>query len=315
LKDLLYRSFSKAGGDRLAWRLTPNSLRIICYHGVCDDGLAGEAWMPSYFVTRSAFEFQLEYLQRNTTVLALSDGVKRLTEGTLPRGAVSITFDDGYANNLQLAAPLLRQYGTPASIFLSTDYIETGELYPFLKLKFLRLAHRDLPLPEYKSSPVDTVRNAAAAYWPETEAKLTNAQRETLRPMTVNEVRALDSSLIELGAHSHTHAIARNETPERRRDEVQISVRKVAEWTGHPQQVFSYPNGEAGDFGDPEKQALRVEGVPAAVTGIGGFNRWPCDLFELKRYPVTLYHDESRFRAEVSGFRTMLLSMSGTRVL
>jgi peptidoglycan/xylan/chitin deacetylase (PgdA/CDA1 family) len=246
-------------------------------------------------------------------VLPLSEGVRRLRERYLPRGAVSITFDDGYANNLHLALPLLERYGMPAAIFLATAYIETGGWYPFLKLKLLRLRHGDLSLPDYKSSPVDAVLEATARYWPDVEVSLTSDQRETLRPLRVGDVSTADRKLIEFGAHSHTHGIPRNENLKRRSEEVRISVRKVAEWTGRPVQIFSYPNGELGDFGEPDKEALQAEGIRAAVTGIGGANRWPCDPLELKRYPMTLHHDEWRFRAEVTGFRTFLLSAAGNR--
>jgi peptidoglycan/xylan/chitin deacetylase (PgdA/CDA1 family) len=313
LIDLLYKSFSGLRADRLAWKLSGDRLRILCYHGVCEDRLAGEPWVPSYFVTRSAFDSQLQYLHRNASVLPLSDAVRRLREQSLPAGAVSITFDDGYANNLHLALPLLQRYRMPAAVFLSTAYIESGDWYPFVKLKLLRLKDRSLTLPEYKSNPVDTVLQAAASHWPPVEASLTSEQRETLRPLTVSEVRGADSALIEFGAHSHTHGIARNETPERRGQEVRVSVGKVAAWTGRRAGIYSYPNGESGDFGEIEKEALRAEGITAAVTGIGGANRSSCDPLELKRYPFTLHHDKWRFRAEVTGLRSTLLSVAGSR--
>jgi peptidoglycan/xylan/chitin deacetylase (PgdA/CDA1 family) len=240
----------------------------------------------------------------------LTESVERLQTGSLPRGAVSITFDDGYANNVAIAAPLLAKYGMTATVFLSSAYIESGAWYPFLQLKMLRLGDKSLQLPEYKSSPVDDVLRAAGAHWPAVEGRLTSDQRESLRPLSVAEVRAADFQTIDFGAHSHTHGIPRNEHPERRRAEVLTSVRKVAEWTGRPVAAYSYPNGGRGDFGDIEKEALRAAGVPIAVSGIAGANRWPCDPLELKRYPLTLHHDSSRFRAEVTGFRTLLLSVA-----
>ena len=294
--------------------MSGSRLRVLCYHGICDDRLAAEPWMPSYFVTRSAFERQLEHLSASATVLPLADAVSRLKSGSLPPNAVCFTFDDGYANNLYLAMPLLQKYSAPASIFLSTAYVESGDWYPFLKLKFLRLADQSVSLPDYKTSPLDAVLASAAPLWPHVEARLTQAQRETLRPMTVGEVRAADPTIIEFGAHSHTHIIPRNETTERRRTEVRESVRKVAEWTGRTVRIYSYPNGEARDFGDIEKEALRNEGVTVAVSGIAGANRHQCDPLALRRYPLTLQHDEWRFRAEVAGLRTLMLSIIDGRV-
>jgi peptidoglycan/xylan/chitin deacetylase (PgdA/CDA1 family) len=132
--------------------------------------------------------------------------------------------------------------------------------------------------------------------------------REALRPCTVAEIRRVKSGLVEFGAHGHTHAIGRNETVERRRHEVCVSVSKVSEWTGRPVRFFCYPNGESGDFGDIEKTSLRLAGVRAAVSGIGGANTAASDLYELRRYPVTIDHDDVRFRAEIAGLRTALIS-------
>ena len=268
--------------------------------------------MPSYFVTRSAFEAQLRYLRRHTQVLPLNEGIRRLRQNSLPPAAVSLTFDDGYANNLSVALPLLERYGLPATVFLTTRCVEAGEWYPFLKLKLVRSRHPTVALPLYKTSPVDEVARAVEPYWRAVEADLTSAQREALRPATISEIRSADRRLLDFGAHSHTHPIARNETLERRHEEVARSVQKVAEWTGSAP-VYSYPNGEAGDFGEPERAALQAAGVEAAVSGIAGSNRWPSDLLALRRYPLTLHHDGPRFRAEATGVRTALLALRQRR--
>ena len=116
VKDFLYKSFSKAG-DQAVWLLDSGRLRILCYHGVCLDRLATEPWMPEYFVAQSAFEKQLQYLQRNASILPLSEAVTRLQDGSLPPRSVSITFDDGYEDNYIYAFPLLKKFGFSAVIF------------------------------------------------------------------------------------------------------------------------------------------------------------------------------------------------------
>lgn len=318
LKHLLYSSFSQFGGDRLLWNLHPNRLRILCYHGVCPDRLARESWMPSYFVSESAFEAQLGYLRRTASVLPLGEAAMRLRSNSLPPRPVCITFDDGYANNVQAAYPLLRKYEMPATIFVSSGYVDSADLFPFLKLKLIRLEIQKsggdpgaYPLPEYKCNVLDTVKTAADRCWEQLRLSLTPDQRDSLRVMTAEELQSLDASLIEIGAHSHTHCILRNESRTRREQEIRVSIRRLSDWGGKAIRVFSYPNGEPGDFDDWDKEILRAEGVEAAVTGIGGANGPETDLLALKRYPVTLQHDNSRFRAEVCGFRNAMQSLAG----
>ncbi len=317
MRQLHYKSFSKMRADRLVWRLDSSRLRILCYHGVCEDRLANAAWMPHFFVTESVFESHLQYLQRHACVLPLEEASVRLRNGSLPPRCVSLTFDDGYANNLHLASPLLQKYGMSAVIFLSSAYIESGELFPFLRLKLIRhIAGRDLPegaLPDYKTVPLDVVTERAEPWWAKVKTQLTDDQHAALRPLTIQEVKTLDTRLISLGAHTHTHCILSNERSERRSEEIRTSVRMVAAWGGQPVRLFSYPNGQRGDFDESDKQILRREGVDVAVTGTAGANSSRIDPLALRRYPIGIFHDdESSFCAELTGFRSVLRSVAGS---
>lgn len=316
LTHLAYQTFANSGGDRLVWAINPHRLRILSYHGVCDDYLGREAWMPRYFVTKSAFENQLQYLERHARVLPLGEAIDRLKNGTLPPRSVSITFDDGYANNLQLAYPLLHKYRMSATVFVSSDYTSTGELYPFLKLRFIRLHARHFPrellvpvYADYKSLPVDCLIQSIAPCWAAIKKMLTRDQYRTLRPLTPDEIRSA-CSFFEFGAHTHTHCILENETTSRRREEIGTSIATVSKWTRRRVLFFSYPNGQVGDFGEVDKQMLRAEGIEAAVTGIAGANRTGSELLALKRYPVGIDHDRASFSAEVTGFRTAVRSVA-----
>ena len=317
VQHVIFQSFVASGCDRLVWRLRPKQLRILCYHGICADSLAGEPWVPSYFVTQSAFERQLQYLQRHANLLHLSQAVACLRDGSLPPRCVSITFDDGYANNLELAYPLLKKYQAPATVFLASAYMESGEIFPFLKLKLIKLSGRDgcepsLPPPlDYKANPLDLVVQRAKPHWERLAPHLSDYQRRTLRPLTVEEVQLADPRLIEFGAHSHTHCILTNESRLRRREEILTSIDKVEQFTGRRVLLFSYPNGQREDFDELDKEVLRSRGIEAAVSGMAGANDGRADALELRRFPVGMYHGDAGFRAEVAGFRAALLAVRG----
>jgi len=314
LNRAFYRLITRSGADKLLWRLDSRRLRILCYHGICADELKGAPWIPDFFVTRSEFERQMRHLQTNARVLPLAEAAARLRAGTLPPRSVSITFDDGYANNLHLAYPVLESLQLPATIFLSSGYVESGDFYPFLKLKLIELKTRSLAappaLPSYKSAPLDLVLERIAPWWEQTKAELTGIQRETLRPLTAAEIRAFPPDLVEFGGHGHTHCILGNEQPQRRRREIVDCISQIAAWTKRAVRLFSYPNGQPRDFSPADQKILQAEGITTAVSGIAGANGTHADPLALQRYPVGMYHDQDGFRAEISGLRTAILRMS-----
>jgi peptidoglycan/xylan/chitin deacetylase (PgdA/CDA1 family) len=269
--------------------------------------------MPGCFVARSAFEDQMRYLATHTRILPLSEAVRRLCDGSLPTRAVSITFDDGYANNMEFAYPILQKYSASATIFLSSAYMESGEIFPFLKVKLIKLALGAKLSPdalyEYRSTPLDLVMERVDRWWGDVKSRLSSDQWGALRPLTVDEVRSSDTKLVDFGAHSHTHCILKNEIGERRRDEIRLSINKVSEWTGRRVSLFAYPNGQHRDFGEADIKVLESEGIQAAVTGISGANSFKADPLRLKRYPLGMWHGEAGFHAEVAGFRSALLSL------
>jgi peptidoglycan/xylan/chitin deacetylase (PgdA/CDA1 family) len=317
LKRAFFELFAGMRLDRLAWALDPHPLRILMYHGVCEDELAGQSWVPRSFVSRSVFEQQLDYLRRYAFVLPISEAIGRLQNGTLPQRSVAITFDDGYANNLHVAAPMLQKYGLPATIFLATAYVESGDFLPFDRVRLIRLAHvggydsvaaGNNNLLEYKTNPVDAVLERASRWWNQVRAQLTEKQRDTLRPLRVEELRNFDPKLFDFGAHSHSHCILRNETLVRREWELRHSVETLRQWIPQRSCLFAYPNGSRGDFSELDKAILRSLGIEAALSTIPGLNRTGCDLLELRRLSVGLYHDDSTFAVEATGVRAFLRS-------
>jgi len=89
---------------------------ILLYHRVVD--LPTD---PQRLAVRPMhFEAQLAVLLRTGVVLPLVELVERAAEGTLPAGAVAITFDDGYADNVHVAKPMLARWDAPAMVFVTT---------------------------------------------------------------------------------------------------------------------------------------------------------------------------------------------------
>jgi len=92
---------------------------ILRYHRVADL----ESDPHAIAVSPRHFGEQLEVLRRDYAPLGLTDLVHTLARGSLPRRGVVVTFDDGYADNLTTALPLLEQYEVPATVFVTTGYV------------------------------------------------------------------------------------------------------------------------------------------------------------------------------------------------
>lgn len=113
----------------------------LLYHRV--DEPASDPW--GLCVTPSRFAAHLEVLHRHATPVALVDLARQATDGTLPLNVVAVTFDDGYADNLHNARPLLERYGVPASVFLSTGYAGHGRTFWWDDLAEVLLGPEPLP--------------------------------------------------------------------------------------------------------------------------------------------------------------------------
>ena len=305
LKEAIFSAYARTGTARAVWAIRAGRLRILSYHGVCEDRHEGQDWVPPYFVTASLFESHLHYLKQNASVLTLGHAVHRLKDGTLPGRTVAITFDDGYANNLHVAVPLLKRYSLQATIFVSTGIVESQDFFTFHKLTYLeRRGFR--PPKSYKKDSLAVVESSIADMWSEAKSSIPAEQYNSLRAMTVDELKRIPLDLIELGSHTHGHVILRNENRQTRDSEILTSIARIKEWTGIPVQTFSYPNGLSGDFDSGDKEVLRSAGVRGAVSAIAGSNGRATDVLELRRYPITMNHDLNTFIAELTGFRAFL---------
>jgi peptidoglycan/xylan/chitin deacetylase (PgdA/CDA1 family) len=91
---------------------------VLLYHRIAD-----EPDMHGLTISAAHFESQLDWLRRECHVVPLDD-LLSTPAGDLPERAVALTFDDGYVDNLERAAPALQRFGMPATFFLTTRWLE-----------------------------------------------------------------------------------------------------------------------------------------------------------------------------------------------
>jgi peptidoglycan/xylan/chitin deacetylase (PgdA/CDA1 family) len=287
-------------GFRLEKRQQP-SARILYYHRVNDDN---DPFSPA--ISTALFEAEMRFLQSHYRVVSLPELLRKLA-GEVTEPVLAITFDDGYRDNYQCAFPILQRYGLPATIFLTTGSMDTGE-----SLWFEQLA---LAVKNTTRESIDLETTPARRIWLRTHTerldgnaaifsvlrRLPDPERrrlladvlgqlavadhgERLRKMlTWDEARLMSTKGIAFGGHTVNHPFLSRLTSDGIRWEVSECKRRIEDELQLPADYFAYPNGREEDFGLANKALIQEAGYRAAVTTIWGVNYSSTDPFELRR--------------------------------
>jgi len=276
-------------------------LSILIYHRVIaepDPLIQGE-------VCAREFDWQLTVLGRWFRVFPLPEAVARLRNGTLPLRAACVTFDDGYADNVTAALPILRRHGMPATFFLATAFINGGRMWNDTVIETVRRAPgntldaRPVGLDTLDITTLDLRRQVidrllmALKYLPLDErtrradelSTATACELPSGLMMTTEEVRHLHKCGMEIGAHTVNHPILAKLDPERAGNEIRDSKARLEAITGASVSLFAYPNGKPGlDYCREHVDMVKELGFEAAVSTAYGVARAASDPFQLPRF-------------------------------
>lgn len=236
--------------NRYAWWRRPvdwRHPRVLMYHMVSSH--RSGAKFNGLRVTPERFKAQLAWLKREGWhFFTVSELWERWD--TLPAKSVAITFDDGYADNLHDALPLLEKYDAKATIYMVVD-------------------RHDRDWSTAKKAHHNTGELAR-------EPKLSDAELQ----------RLVASGRIEIGSHTLTHINMRATVADDKRRELAESRSLLQAQTGQAVTSFAYP---FGIYGDEDVALAREAGYTTAVTTIDGIDaRTPRpDPLQLKRIKVS----------------------------
>ena len=276
-------------------------LTILTFHRV----LAEPDPILHDVVDASTFEAHMVFLKREFNVLPLGEASARLARGGLPARAACITFDDGYANNEQVALPILNRVGIPATFFIATGFLDGEVMFNDAVIEVIRTAPDGthdlaaLDLPAYALSDSGTRRAAIddlierLKYRPLTErstlverlAGKTGGKLPTDLMMAPAQIRRLHDRGMEIGSHTINHPILLRLDDNAARSEIVGSKRRLEEITDAPVTLFAYPNGKPGtDYGPQHVRMVRDAGFASAVSTVSAAAEGGSDLFELPRF-------------------------------
>lgn len=284
---------------RLINRVGRRKLPILIFHQVLEqpDPLRpGES-------CAERFGRELEWLTRLFSPLPLSEALDLQRQGNLPADAIALTFDDGYANNVTVAAPLLRKAGIRATFFIASDYLDGGAMWNDLLIEAVRhwpSAHLKVPLLELEL-PLETsnerltaVRTLLARAKYLEAASRTQLAQQVLKEaglapprlmMSRTQVRELTMMGMEIGGHTCSHPILAALGPDQVRREITENKRVLESLTGRPLRAFAYPNGKPGsDFTRDTAAIVAEAGYEYAVTTVWGSVSPAQDRYQLPRF-------------------------------
>jgi peptidoglycan/xylan/chitin deacetylase (PgdA/CDA1 family) len=281
---------------------------VLLYHRVTDvrPDTHGLATPPAVFAAQMA---ELARLARPMPLLELVEGARA---GSLPPGAVAVTFDDGYVDALTEAAPVLTQLGIPATFFVNTaslveprefwwDALERALVIPAATPPRLDLDLRGRTVRLATATAQERVRAHTTIHRELVDATL--AERGSIvaeivrwsgvgermdprhRPLTGDEIRRLAALPgCSIGAHTENHLALTAQPADVQRREIGGSRAVLERWLGAPVYAFAYPYGA---YVFPETPTLVEQaGFRAAVTCDEGRVGRTSDPFRIPRVEV-----------------------------
>lgn len=251
------------------------------------------------------FEAIVRFIRRAYTPMTLGAASAALRDGRLPPAAACITFDDGYADNAELAVPILERHGMPATFFIATGYLGGGIMWNDVVIEAVRVADAgsfdlaDHGLGHHQLDGARSRCDVAAAllraikYRPpqaRDDAAALIAERAGLgkRPalmMSRQQLLAMRSAGMEIGAHTHTHPILETVSDEQAEAEIARSKLELESMLGQSIHVFAYPNGRPGtDYSARHVAMVGRAGFDAAVSTEMGVATSGSDSLQLPRF-------------------------------
>ena len=277
------------------YRKKQKSPIVLFWHDVSDNAssdVEGESFHTKLFCE------QIAYLKKHYEIISIDEYYRRYSNRSFTNREVVITFDDGYRNNLLVAAPILKSYNIPFAVFVSANNVEMQKrfyvLIPRLVIIGASLTEVDIPLLNYHKTCHTNAERVACANEIEYKIKYLNhnvaeavadylvsiigeekykslCKRYTNgRLLSWKDVKKLhDEYGCTIGSHCMDHCVC-HETQDKEivRYQIEESKKLIEKRTGLKCDFFAYPNGDYTDYSnivveEEYKMGFSTERIPA----------------------------------------------------
>lgn len=252
------------------------------------------------------FDQFMRLIAESFTCLPLDQAIEILSrKQKLPKNAVAITFDDGYADNFTQALPILQKHNLSATFFISSGYLDGGCMWNDEAIELVRNFRGDkLDLSQYgigilasktvidKSNLLEKLIPILKYKQPEDRRAAldalrlaTNGNIPTNLMMTTEELRKLYNAGMCIGGHTLTHPILARIDQKQAEKEICEDRERITAILGCPPKLFAYPNGKPGqDYLPEHAELVRKAGYSAAVCTTWGVATPTTNLYEIPRF-------------------------------
>src|SRR5687768_2748762 len=278
-----------------------NRLSILIYHRV----LAQQDPLFPDESTAEIFDEQMRLLAARFRIMPLGEAIESLRSGKLPSRAACITFDDGYADNADIALPILQKYGVPATFFVASGFLDGGRMFNDTVIELIRRAPGSavdlgsLGLGRFSIGTVSERRQAIyhllgkLKYLPvESRQSMVDAMCALVPVnlpcnlmMTSDQVRELHRAGMEIGGHTANHPILARMENNAAWADIACGKEALESIIRAPIRFFAYPNGKPGrDYLPDHVKMVKKLGFDAAVSTAHGAAAKSSDLYQLPRF-------------------------------
>lgn len=260
---------------------------VLAYHRIDRDSSFPWTIKP---VAPEVFELEMKYLHENFHVISLDELCAALPHyNELPQDTAVVTIDDGYRDVYTNAYPVLKKYNIPATVFLTTGLIGTGELLWTHKVRYL-LRETKLDKLELQSTGTYSLDSNNAGI-PAADSIVSRLKKlpQTTRNEVIEklvglcgvaipqnlgeklflhweEIREMSKNGIVFGAHTVSHPILSRISLDEADSEISNSKKHIERELGQEVKTFCYPNGEPDDFNEDIIEILKKRGFSCSVT-------------------------------------------------
>jgi len=300
---------------------------ILAYHRIATIERPQDYPLDLGLVSATAQEFdtQMRAVREFANVVSLDQIADAVTHGrALPERAVAVTFDDGFSDTFELAFPLLRRHGIPATVFVSTDHVESDEPFWFeltahlmLRVPARAIVFEECPVGLPAADDIAARRAAIASVhrllkscpgprrrqlveeWRRRFAAHVDARAlELSRPISRAQVLQMADAGIQFGSHTVSHPNLALTPDDAVHGELRRSREYLTQLLSRPVRSLAYPFGTPDSYDERVKSIARACGYELAVSFRQGVN-WSgaLDALELRRIGVSPGISAEQFRA------------------